>query len=285
MGKFPVELIGLIFDATDLDGAAMLCITHAQLFATGYSATLAKARTIALSNNWAYDRIICIGDYSDTLPVGFLSPEERQGLMEWGIARDAGVNGEEEDAQLKVDCGTADSEADSAERERERDEALAAYKDQSFHLYQYGMEMPTLYQLSREEKLLTALEWKRIEKLNSSPMDDKRLRRAATLMHFNPYDPRTPRNWYNCAPRTAMLINVTKREFVPAMDEEGQWVLDIAIPVLTVWGHDDGYPGDMMKGKWAGDRLAIVSAERLKERMQEEDGWTERKERWATEPA
>ncbi|KAJ8697339.1 hypothetical protein PTI98_004150 [Pleurotus ostreatus] len=47
LGKWPVELIALIFDATDLDGAIMLCVTHAQLFAIGYSTTLAKAKTIA----------------------------------------------------------------------------------------------------------------------------------------------------------------------------------------------------------------------------------------------
>lgn len=288
LGKLPIELIALIFDATDLDGAAMLCVTHAQLFAIGYSSTLAKAKTIALSNNWAYDRIICIGDYSDSLPAGFLSPAEKHRLMKWWITRKAGLDGEVEDTPLD-DIGGATGSEDGAAGERkardsELDEALAAFEDQSFHLYTYGRDMPMLRDISVAGSWSTELERDHIYRMKTSPVDAKRLRLTSTVMRFNPYDPHTPPRSYNCDWDTAVFINTTKREFVPAMDEQGEWVLDMAIPVLSVWGHEDGY-GDMMKGKWAGDRLAIISAEELEGLMQEEDGWTERKERWATEPA
>ncbi len=145
-----------------------------------------------------------------------------------------------------------------------------------------GGDMPPLHGASRAGEWSAEVEYGRIRRTKSSRLDAKRLHRTRVLMHFNPYDPRLRRISYTY--ETGVLINITKREFVPAVDEEGRWVLDLAIPVLIVWGHDDGYPGNMMKGKWAGDRLAIISSEEMKERMQEEDGWTERKERWSTEP-
>ncbi|KAJ8697340.1 hypothetical protein PTI98_004151 [Pleurotus ostreatus] len=206
--------------------------------------------------------------------------------MKWGIARKGAVNEEAEGEPLEDVTGTTDSE-DEAEggleaRERQRDESLAMYKDQSFHLYTYGRDMPSLHGAFRASEWSHELEYKRIRRMTSSRIDVERIHRTRRLMYFNPYNPHLRRISYN--DNAAVLINITKREFVPAVDEEGKWVLDIAIPVLIVWGHDDGY-GDMMKGKWAGDRLAIVPAEELEARMQEEDGWTERKERWATEPA
>ncbi|KAL4264304.1 hypothetical protein AB1N83_008102 [Pleurotus pulmonarius] len=287
LGKLPVELIALIFRATDLDGATMLCITHAQLFAIGYSTALVKAKAIALSNNWAYDRIILFGDYSDSLPAGFLSPAERYHLMKWGIARKAAAGEESEGSPLEDVGGPTDPEDEDKggreARERQRDEALATYEDQSFHLYTYGGDMPPLHGASRAGEWSAEVEYGRMRRTKSSRLDAKRLHRTRVLMHFNPYNPRLRRISYTY--ETGVLINITKRDFVPAVDEEGRWVLDLAIPVLIVWGHDDGYPGNMMKGKWAGDRLAIISAEEMKMRMQEEDGWTERKERWSTEPA
>ncbi|KAL4256871.1 hypothetical protein AB1N83_012181 [Pleurotus pulmonarius] len=281
LGKLPVELLTYIFEYSDLDGAAMLGATHAQLFVIGYASIVQKIEDIALFNNWAFERIICVGDYATTLPAGFLSTAEKHRLMTWGIKHKA-ILDEHGDAPLDdiVEYSAPNSTTDSAEegtpdvRDIELAKALAAYEDQSFYLYSYGCKMPSLYGMARSRMCSPTLSYDLEARCRVVPMDRRCISRLdAALVRFNPY------SMYNDL-GDAVLVNTTKREFVRAVDDEGKWVLDAAIPLLTVWGADEYAERVKREGAWAGDRLAIVSEEDLEELMEEEDGWTERKQKW-----
>ncbi|KAF4606190.1 hypothetical protein EYR38_000239 [Pleurotus pulmonarius] len=71
------------------------------------------------------------------------------------------------------------------------------------------------------------------------------------------------------------LVNVSKREYIRTMDIR-RYVLQDVIPVLTCWGAEEEERGD-----WAGDRLALITWNALKERIQKEDEWKAKTERWA----
>ncbi|KAF7421336.1 hypothetical protein PC9H_011859 [Pleurotus ostreatus] len=277
LGKLPVELITYVFEATDLDGAAMLVAAHPQLFAIGYASMLAKIKAISLFNNWSYDRIICIGDYARTLPADFLSAAERHRLMKWGVKHKA-ILDEYGDAPLDdiVEGGSAAPNCEAApSQERDAHELglaseVAAYTDQSFHLYQYGCKMPSLYDMVCSRKCSPTLSYDLLWRCDD--LDGRRLGRLeSALLWFKPC-------YYLDCP---VLINTTKCEFLKGVDEEGESILDMAIPVLTVWGADEGYTHTVKReGEWAGDRLAIISEEELEDLMEEEEGWKERKIKW-----
>ncbi|KAL4257098.1 hypothetical protein AB1N83_011454 [Pleurotus pulmonarius] len=261
LGKLPVELITYIFGATDLDGATMLAAAHPQLFVIGYASLLAKIKAISLLNNWAYDRIICIGDCAQTLPTDFLSAADKHQLMEWGMKRKAIIDEfrvAPSDGIIEGERGVRNGAA-TALKKHDGHEAgivdeVAAYTDQSFHLYQYGSTMPSLCDMA----------WLQL--------DGRRLLRLeSTLLWFKPYyDLDYP-----------VLINITKSEFLKGVGQEGQSILGKALPVPTVWGVDEGHTKTIKReGEWAGDRLAIVSEEELGKLVKKEEGWKERKVKW-----
>ncbi|KAF4588413.1 hypothetical protein EYR40_009963 [Pleurotus pulmonarius] len=271
LAKLPIEIIIYIFEATDLDGAAMLVAAHPQLFIIGYASILAKIKAISLFNNWAYDRIICIGDYARTLPRDFLSIAEKHRLMKWGIKHKA-ILDEFGDAPLddiiEGEHGAINGGHDAHEAGLVKE--VAAYEDQSFHLYLYGSPMPSLYDMACSRKCSPTLSYDLRERSNK--LDGRRLGRLNyTLVGFNPY----------CDLDYPVLINITKSEFLKGVDEEGESIIGMAIPVLTVWGDDEGYTETIKReGEWAGDRLAIISEEELGKLVKKEEGWKERKVKW-----
>ncbi|KAF9489490.1 hypothetical protein BDN71DRAFT_301235 [Pleurotus eryngii] len=189
----------------------------------------------------------------------------------WGDIIESGASDSESEAE------SAPADQDGAQGSAQPVDALAAYADQSFHLYSYSCTMPSLYEVvafSRE--CAPTLSHDLRDRSRASPLDNHRITRLTnTLFRFDPCKP------CNDALDKAVLINTTKREFVRALDDEGRWVLEMAIPLLTVWDCVGGYGQEAKReGEWAGDRLAIVSGEELEGLMEGEDGWTEKKRRW-----
>ncbi|KAF4580497.1 hypothetical protein EYR40_006088 [Pleurotus pulmonarius] len=252
----------------------MLGAAHAQLFVIGYTRIVAKLEEITLYNSWAFDRIICICDYARTLPDGFLSSAEKERLMRWGIKywEELAVYGA---APLDdIDSDTIDASASSSEELEERERGLvstlAAYEDQSFHVYKYANTMPSLHAMARAKTCSPALRYEIVHRLRDQPLDAKRVARIeSVLLRFDPYE---------IDMDDAVLVNTTKRQCVWAVNEGGERVLDVAIPLLTVWADREG--AYKMEGQWAGDRLAIISQDEFEDILDEEDGWKEKKRAW-----
>ncbi|KAF9491968.1 hypothetical protein BDN71DRAFT_1509873 [Pleurotus eryngii] len=227
LGKLPNELITYVFKAATLEDAITLAVTHGHLFIIGYSDIISKIKCAhpSIITNWSYDRIICFGDWAETLPENYLSMTEKLGLMEWAIKHQDVYYAPPLDDVIDdvVPKELTDAEA------RELEHTLAAFEDQTFSLNKYSRSM-------RE------------------------------------YDEEA----YN----TALLINVSKKEFIRAMDPEGHDVLHAVIPLLTLWGAEDGDGG--RKGRWAGDRLAIVRKEVFDDMAQAsgQEEWIEEHIKW-----
>ncbi|KAG9217495.1 hypothetical protein CCMSSC00406_0008607 [Pleurotus cornucopiae] len=275
LGKLPVELITYVFEATDLDGAVMLVATHPQLFAIGYASMLVKVKAMAFYNNWAYDRIICIADNARTLPPGFLSTAEKHRLMKWGTKHKAILGGDVPLDDIDGSEGGAVDGKNSPSEERDSQELesaaeVDAYPDQSFHLYQYGCQMPTLDGMARVRRWVPTPSNDLMDRSGGS--DGLRLKRLRfALLWSKPC----------CDLDYPVLINTTKREFLKGKDQEGESMLGMATAVLTVWAGDEGYENLVKrKGEWAGDRLAVISEEEVEELVAEEDGWKEIKVTW-----
>ncbi|KAF4602890.1 hypothetical protein AB1N83_013245 [Pleurotus pulmonarius] len=286
LGTLPTELLISIFELTDLAGAVMLGATHAHLFVIGYTSIIARIQSTKLLTNWAYDRIICLGDWTRTLPPGFPSDAEKHRLMHWGLAHKA-ILDKGMDAPLDaLPTPSAPEAAPSAAAEREHE--VAAYMDQSFHLYAYGCAMPSASDLRHSGSSAMILLFQHVRMVHTV-LDRGRLDLLTyMLLRVN------QRNLFvldDNELRDAVLINTTKREFVRtrAKGEGGLGVrtIEMAIPVLTICTNDgDDGDGDgdeescKLEGEWAGDRLAIVSEQELGRLVQNEDGWTEKMVKW-----
>ncbi|KAF7439719.1 hypothetical protein PC9H_000055 [Pleurotus ostreatus] len=282
LGTLPTELLVYIFNLSDFDGAAMLGATHAHLFVIGYASIRARIQSVKPRTSWAYDRIICFGDWACTLPHGFLSDAEKHRLMRWRIAHkdtlDIGMG-------APLDALPERTETETAEEREERKHEVAGYEDQSFHLAAYASGM-LRYELNSSSSY-PSLSAKLVRRAHTSPVDQRRIRGLEdTLWRVADRELRSPRD---DELREAVLVNATKREFVWARGREeggrGEMTIEIALAVLTIWaGEDgDGEPDEKrytLEGEWAGDRLAIVSQEEAERLMQTEEGWTEKKVKW-----
>lgn len=286
----PTELLVYIFKFTDLDGAAMLAATHAHLFVIGYASIRARIQAVKLRTNWAYDRIICFGDWARKLPPGFLSDAEKHRLIRWRIAHKATLDigmGAPLDTLPERDALHTHTETETAEEREERKRELAAYEDQSFHLSAYADGMPSLYSMANSASSFPTLSYKLVRRARASPVDRRRIRGLTdTLLRVDSRELRSP---HDDELREAVLINTTKREFVPARGRaeggRGEMTIEIALAVLTIWAGEDGDGEEdeqryTLEGEWAGDRLAIVSQEEVERLVQNEDGWTEKKVKW-----
>ncbi len=153
------------------------------------------------------------------------------------------------------------SEIEAQEAKRK----LGAYKDQSFALFQYGCSMPSVRSLERNARWDPyPFTWRRHGKLDTQRIDV--LERE--VLRFDPYE-------YDH--KTLMFVNLTKREYVRAVDGEGNDVLYAAIPLLAGWGDDES-----MRGEWAGDRLGILTQDAFESRVRRDsDGkWVEKVGKW-----
>ncbi|KAF4573697.1 hypothetical protein EYR36_008215 [Pleurotus pulmonarius] len=249
LGPLPVEIVSYIFEDTTLEDALALGMAHGQLFVIGYPPIISKLRSTHPSSltNWSCDRVICLSDSASSLPASYLSLPERLRLMNWAIKhrkvmwRDPPldkINRELEAKEL--------SEIEAQEIKRK----LGAYKDQSFALFQYGCSMPSIRSLERSARWDPyPFTWRRHGKLDTQRIDV--LERE--VLRFDPYE-------YDH--NTLMFVNFTKREYVRAVDGEGNDVLYAAIPLLAGWGDDES-----IRGEWAGDRLGVVTRDAFEDRV------------------
>ncbi|KAF4600270.1 hypothetical protein EYR38_004894 [Pleurotus pulmonarius] len=178
------------------------------------------------------DRIIYLGDYARTLPEGYLTDEEKFALKKCAIE-----NSEDSDDDSDKATGD-DDDADSRSRQ------LAAFKDQTFGLRRrYGLYSERQIKSWRSKhgsvtdlyrRRITLLEMRRVFKVSD----------VLESYIWGPSDS-APDRFVD-----SVLVNNTKREYVRAVDAAGRYVLDDAIPLLTVWE-------DELHGDWAGDRLAL----------------------------
>ncbi len=261
LGKLPVELIVYIFDATDLEAVIMLGTTNAQLFVIGYRSIVKKVKAYVLIDNWAYDRIISIGDGESALPDGFLSTPEKHRLVQWAAEHEVILELNRCWGLPFPDDTTTDLEELDFEDERDPVNVVAEYERQDFHLFAYASLMPSLLKMHETLPRNNAL-----RHLHRRSLDMHRSNRIKVeLLGFEPCE-YEGKNW--------VLFNITKKEF---MRNKGTNIFDDTIPMLIAWGYDDGPPPIKREGDWAGDRLAMLPEHRFNDILEKEEGWVEKK--------
>ncbi|KAG9219725.1 hypothetical protein CCMSSC00406_0010188 [Pleurotus cornucopiae] len=266
LGQLPVELIAQIFAPLSIKEALVFGLTHGHLFVIGWQTIKKKISHVVFIDDWSNCRIICLGDYASTLPEGYLSDEEKFSLMKRAIKRDRDHEADEDDGDVSDESAGEDHDGNSLSLR------LAAFKDQTFGLYDDSQLMCSERDIKSwrsSHSSVADLYRRRITRLEMG--------RVATVSHvlgFYRYGP-----WHSEPLRFAdsVLVNNTKREYVRAVDAAGRYVFDDAIPLLTVWE-------DRMHGDWAGDRLALPSAEEFEKILAAEEGWTEKVAEWVLNP-
>lgn len=266
MGQLPIELIAQIFTPLSIKEALVFGLTHGHLFVIGWQVIRKKICHAAFIDDWSNSRIICLGDYASTLPEGYLSDEEKLSLMKRAIKRARDDELDEEDGDVSDEAAGEDYDGNSLSLR------LAAFKDQTFGLYDDS-------QLMYSERDIKS--WRS----NHASVTDLYRRRITRLEMRRVVEVSDVLESYRWGPSVSapdrfvdsVLVNNTKREYVRAVDAAGRYVLDDAISLLTVWE-------DKMHGDWAGDRLALPSAEEFEKLLAGEEGWTETVGEWVLNP-
>ncbi|KAF7433851.1 hypothetical protein PC9H_005817 [Pleurotus ostreatus] len=267
LGQLPIELIAQIFTPLSIKEALVFGLTHGHLFVIGWQVIKKKICRVVFVDDWSDSRIICLGDYASTLPEGYLSDEEKFSLMKSAIKRDRDDEADEDDGDVSDEAAGEDHDGNSLSLR------LAAFKDQTFGLYDES-------QLMYSERRIKS--WR----VSHSSVSDLYRRRISKLeMRRVAATSRELEFYYRCGPwhiepqrfADSVLVNNTKREYVRAVDAAGRYVLDDAIPLLTVWK-------DRMHGDWAGDRLALPSVEEFETMLAGEEGWKEKVGEWILNP-
>ncbi|KAF9489067.1 hypothetical protein BDN71DRAFT_1456565 [Pleurotus eryngii] len=263
LGQLPIELIAQIFAPLSIKEALIFGMAHGHLFVIGWPTIRKRISRVAFIDDWSDSRIICLGDYASTLPEGFLTDEEKFSLMKRAIKRD---QDDEDDVDVSDEAGSEDHDGNSLSPR------LAAFKDQTFGLYDDSQLMYSEREIESwrsSHSSITDLYRRRITRLEMG-----RVAAISHVLEFYRWGP-----WRSEPRRFAdsVLVNNTKREYVRAVDAGGRYVLDDAIPLLTVWE-------DKMHGDWAGDRLALPSVEEFEKILAGEQGWTEKVGEWVLNP-
>ncbi|KAF4574220.1 hypothetical protein EYR40_006069 [Pleurotus pulmonarius] len=259
LGRLPIEIIAQIFAALSIKEALIFGLSHGHIFVIGWPTIKKEISYAAFVDYWSGDRVIHLGDYARTLPEGYLNDEEKFALMKCAIE-----NSEESDDDSDKATGD-DDDADSRSRQ------LAAFKDQTFGLRRrYGLYSERQIKSWRSKHgsvtdlyrcRITLLEMRRVLKVSD----------VLESYRWGPSDS-APDRFVD-----SVLVNHTKREYVRAVDTAGRYVLDDAIPLLTVWE-------DELHGDWAGDRLALPSVEEFEKMLAGEEGWKEKVGEWILNP-
>lgn len=208
----------------------------------------AKIRSIDASTCWGYDRIICVGELGTTLPENYLTDDDKNEIMTWSWWYDSGEE-EEEPPKFEIPSKSL-IEATMKDLEPEDYIDMGEYLAAIF--YDYGCAMPALDDVTYQQRREYSFPRHIIERL---------------VVFRIAFESNTA---------DMALVNVSKREYVRTMHIRKRYVIEDVIPVLTCWGAEDEERGD-----WAGDRLALITWNELKKRMQNEDGWKEKVEHWA----
>lgn len=77
----------------------MLGLTNGQLFMIGYRSILNKIEALESATDWAYNRILYLGESETTLPKIYLTRNEKRELFAWALAN---KDGESEDGEKKM---------------------------------------------------------------------------------------------------------------------------------------------------------------------------------------
>lgn len=253
LATFPTELLLWIFEAADLAEAFMLAATNGQLLIIGYASIVSKLSRHPPGTQWNYDRIICLGDQeTESLPPNFLTTEEKLEVLQWTLD-DQDEDRPSEEGSTSYDIPRCPASVHD----------LATYEDQTFGLYRYGekgMDTPFSHWSSRLQLRQVTLILK-IVYGSGLPKEDYRL--CDLLQQEIIWRGKYVRD-------TLVLVNITKHEYVRAVNTKGHHVLDYALSWLTRWGEAEGH------GQWAGDRLAIVPNDKLDQWLQRDDRWRAR---------
>ncbi|KAF4573453.1 hypothetical protein AB1N83_003580 [Pleurotus pulmonarius] len=262
LGKLPTELIYHIFEAAGLHDGIILSAANGQLFVIGYPCMKAKIRNIDAMTCWGYDRIICVGELGTTLPENYLTDDEKNEIMTWSWWYDPGDE-EEEPPKFEI---PSKSLIEATMKDLEPEDYIDMHEYLAEIFYDYGCAMPTLDDVTCQRRRMYSFPRHIIEHPELSEDDGERLVQLQRLVVF--------RMGLESNTIDMALVNVSKREYIRTMDIN-RYVLHDVIPVLTCWGAEEEERGD-----WAGDRLALITWDALKVRMQEEDGWEAKTERW-----
>ncbi|KAF7436223.1 hypothetical protein PC9H_003052 [Pleurotus ostreatus] len=124
----------------------------------------------------------------------------------------------------------------------------ALYEEIGVALFEYGRAMPPLREISK--------------------MDSQRLiELQLPVVSRKGLIPKTLES-------EKVLVNVTKREYVKAVDSQRQFIPEKAVPRLTRWGLGEVI-ATVERGEWAGDHLSMILCSELEEKMKNEGGWKE----------
>lgn len=255
LAAFPTELLVFIFEAADLAEAFMLAATNGQLLVIGYASMVSKLLRHPTGTQWSYDRVICLGDWeTESLPPNFLTTDEKLEVLQWTLEDQ---EGEEDHPPEETSISHIIPRCPASVHD------LATYEDQTFGLYRYGekgMDIPSSHWSSR----LQLRQVTRILKIlygSELPKEDHRI--CDLLQREIIWRGKYARD-------TLVLVNITKYQYVRAVNTKGEHVLDYALSQLTCWGQAREH------GEWAGDRLAIVPNNILDEWVQRDNRWRAR---------
>ncbi|KAF9492067.1 hypothetical protein BDN71DRAFT_1433475 [Pleurotus eryngii] len=180
-----------------------------------------------------------------TLLENYLTEDKRDAIVTWTWWHDPGE--EEEEPQFEI---PSKSLIEATIKDLEPKDHVDMCESLATIFYNYGCAMPAM-----EDEL--------------SEDDTERIVQLQRLVVF--------REGLESDTDDMAPVNVSKREYIRTVNAI-RCALDDVIPVLTCWGAEEEERGD-----WAGDRLALVTWNQLKEMMQKNDRWKEKIECWASD--
>lgn len=267
--RLPDELICHVAELGDLYSGLILSATNEQLFTILYDTIVEKIRHIDATTCWNYDRLICVGKGKTTLPVNYLSEDERNEVVAWYWWYDYEW---EESPEIPASGSTIETTL----KEIGPEDYSALYEEISVALFEYGRAMPPLREVQHQQQRDCTFPEGIIDHPQISKTDSQRLSELQlSVVSRKGLIPKTLES-------EKVLVNVTKREFVKAVDSQRHFTLEKAVPHLTRWGLGEVI-GTVERGDWAGDRLSVILCSELEEKMEEEEGWRERVIQWSSD--
>ncbi|KAL4265486.1 hypothetical protein AB1N83_003556 [Pleurotus pulmonarius] len=269
--KLPDELICHVAQIGDLRDALILSATNGYLFTILYAIIVENIRRIDAAKRWNGDRLICIGHGERTLPDNYLTEDERNEVVAWWY------NYEWED---NPEIPPSKSTIEATLTEIGPDDYSALCEELGVALYEYGSAMPSLEEVKDQQSRACALPEGILEHPQISKTDIHRLIALELSVlsrgRLVPHAPESER----------VLVNLTKREYIKAIDGGGHFILWKAIPHLTRWGWGWGWGealGTDERGDWAGDRVSLILCSELEEKIKCEEGWKEKVVQWSSD--